>query len=28
VGAVDTLPSLCVYSIPELTMVGMSEEQA
>ena len=27
-GDVDTLPSLCVYSIFELAMVGMTEEQA
>jgi hypothetical protein len=28
VGDVDTLASLCVYSISELAMIGMSEEQA
>jgi hypothetical protein len=27
-GDVDTLPSLCMYSIPELAMIGMTEEQA
>jgi pyruvate/2-oxoglutarate dehydrogenase complex dihydrolipoamide dehydrogenase (E3) component len=26
-GDVDTLAPLCVYSIPELAMIGMSEEQ-
>jgi pyruvate/2-oxoglutarate dehydrogenase complex dihydrolipoamide dehydrogenase (E3) component len=27
-GDVDTLPPLVVYSIPELAMVGMTEEHA
>jgi pyruvate/2-oxoglutarate dehydrogenase complex dihydrolipoamide dehydrogenase (E3) component len=27
-GDVDTLPPLVVYSIPELAMVGITEEQA